>query len=120
MLLRMAKGRVGRWVFAGLSGLLFGTTTSCATSFVGDAQFPGGALGCFKQCQKIGMEMATYVYVGEYSTACACKPKVAGYGAQAATRSDIEGAATAAGAGVELQRRRMAAAQQSSLATLPR
>lgn len=100
--------KVGRAVLLGLFGLVLGSTTSCATTFVGDAQFPGGALGCFKQCQKIGMEMASYVYVGEYSTACACKPKVATGGPQAAS-ADVEGAATAAGAGVEMQRRRMAA-----------
>ena len=110
----MAQGRVVRSVVAGFFVLMLGGTTSCATSFTGDAQFPGGALGCFKQCQKIGMEMATYVYVGEYSTACACKPKVAAASPQAASRSDIEGAVTAAGAGVELQRRRMADARQGS------
>jgi len=48
--------------------------------------------------------MASFVYVGEYSTACACKPKVVG-GAAQASQSDIEGAVTAAGAGVEMQRR---------------
>ena len=102
--------KVGRALFAGLVVLVLCSTTSCATSFIGDAQFPGGALGCFKQCQKIGMEMASYVYVGEYSTACACKPKVAA-GVPRTASADIEGAVTAAGAGVELQRRQIVAQQ---------
>lgn len=44
---------------------------------MGDAHFPGGATRCFKQCEKAGMDMASFVYVGEYSTACACKLKAA-------------------------------------------
>jgi hypothetical protein len=90
---------------------------SCATSFVGDAQFPGGALGCFKQCQKIGMEMASFVYVGEYSSACACKLKAAATAGQSSVQdNDVEGAVVAAGAGVEMQRRRAEAARQNSMA----
>jgi len=93
-----------------------GTQLSCATSFVGDARFPGGALGCFKQCQRVGMEMASFVYVGEYSTACACKTKTtAAATAQPSADGDIEGAVVAAAAGVELQRR-AAEAQQHGLA----
>src|SRR4051812_37495697 len=98
-----------RAVRLGLGGLLFFASSGflgCATSFVGDAQFPGGAVGCFKQCQKIGMEMASFVYVGEYSSACACRLKP-GAGAQSSAADPaIEGAVMAAGAGVEMQRRR--------------
>jgi hypothetical protein len=77
------------------------------TSFHGDAQFPGGALGCFNQCQKIKMEMATFVYVGAFSTACACKPKHAASASPAASSVDSEAAMAAATTGVELQRRRL-------------
>lgn len=84
----------------------------CATSFVGDAQFPGGALGCFKQCQKIGMEMASFVYVGEYSSACACRLKATNAAQSSVKDADIEGAVVAAGAGVEMQRRRSGFAQR--------
>ncbi len=116
----MVKGRVKRWVFASLSVFVLSGTTSCATTFVGESHFPGGALGCFKQCQKIGMEMATFVYVGEYSTACACRPKVAVASPQASTSgADVEGAVAAAGAGVELQRRR-AAQQGAAVSVGPR
>jgi hypothetical protein len=110
---------VERAVRLGLGGLVLLASScllSCATSFVGDAQFPGGALGCFKQCQRIGMEMASFVYVGEYSSACACKLKSTATATQSSVRdSDIEGAVVAAGAGVEMQRRRSEAARQGSL-----
>jgi hypothetical protein len=97
---------------------LFGCTPP--TSFQGDAQFPGGALGCFNQCQKIKMEMASFVYVGAYSTACACKPQIAPSSNGAAPSSsqpqtsagEVEGAVLAASAGVEMQRRRIAEQQQ--------
>jgi hypothetical protein len=67
------------------------------------------------------MEMGSFVYVGEYSTACACKPKVAGTHQQGALEpdGDIEGSVVAAAAGVELQRRR-AAEQQQTQQSLPR
>jgi hypothetical protein len=89
----------------------------CATSFIGDAQFPGGALGCFKQCQKIGMEMASFVYVGEYSSACACKLKSKTVAQGDLSDAEIEGAVVAAGAGVEMQRRRAEAAQVGAAST---
>ena len=100
-----------KWVtlvlVGGLSSLGLASCTP-PTAFEGSAQFPGGALGCFKQCQKVGMEMASYVYVGEYSTACACKPKVAQALGGAAARDDFdsdEASVVAASAGVESQRR---------------
>lgn len=90
---------------AAIVALSFGLV-SCRTEFIGDAQFPGGALGCFKQCQKVGMDMASFVYVGEYSSACACKPKVVNASASAQDDLESDEAATvAAAAGVELQRR---------------
>jgi hypothetical protein len=94
---------VGALLFMALSSLL-----GCATSFVGEAQFPGGAPGCFKQCQAGGMEMATFVYVGEYSSACACRPKASAPGLSSSSNADDAAAAAvvAAGAGVEMQRRR--------------
>ena len=94
-------------VFVGLSSLL-----GCATTFTGDAQFPGGAPACFKQCQAGGMEMASFVYVGEYSSACACKLKASAPAQSSSSNADVDGAVVAAGAGVEMQRRR---AQQGAL-----
>ena len=107
----MKMSRVAMVAF-GFLGLC---TASCRepTSFRGEAQFPGGALGCFKQCQKVGMDMASYVYVGEYSTACACKPKIAtatATGPAADLQDEVdsnEASVVAAAAGVELQRRRI-------------
>ena len=101
-----------------VGGLLFvalGNLLGCATSFVGDAQFPGGAPGCFKQCQAGGMEMASFVYVGEYSSACACKLKANAPVPGSASTADVDGAVVAAGAGVEMQRRRGEAARQNAL-----
>ena len=111
---------VERAVRLGLGGLLFlgaSCLLGCATSFVGDAQFPGGALGCFKQCQKIGMEIASFVYVGEYSSACACKLKSTAAAQRGPSDAEIEGSVVAAGAGVEMQRRRSEAAQYGAAAS---
>src|SRR5260221_9825332 len=44
------------------------------TSFEGEAKFPGDVGGCRQRCLEQHLEMASFVYVGEYSTACACKP----------------------------------------------
>jgi len=110
-LVRAVRLGVGGFLFLASSCLL-----SCATSFVGDAQFPGGALGCYRQCQKIGMEIASFVYVGEYSSACACKLKSGGGAQSSVTDQEVEGAVVAAGAGVEMQRRRAEASQSGIIA----
>jgi hypothetical protein len=49
---------------------------ACATEFTGDAHFPGGAGGCVKHCEQRNMVMDSFVYMGEYSTACVCRPKL--------------------------------------------
>jgi hypothetical protein len=87
-------------------GLLWGGT-GCQTTFYGNPAFPDGAPGCFKTCQRQNMEMASFVYVGEYSTACACKPRVASAHADSARPEGDEAAIVAAAAGVDMQRRRM-------------
>lgn len=77
-----------------------------ATNFQGEPQFPGGARGCWDRCRADGLEMASFVYVGEYSTACACRPRpIPGMAPSAITEQD-QAAVVAAAAGVELQRRR--------------
>lgn len=107
------------------------------TSFEGKAQFPGGPRGCFQECSRQNMVMGSFVYVGEYSSACACKPKTnaAGPAAEnAATRQnapaaenptrtendqdDDQAAVVAAAAGVEVQRRRLAEQARRSQAPL--
>jgi hypothetical protein len=74
------------------------------TSFEGKAKFPGGVNGCRRQCASRELEMASFIYIGEYSSACACKPRaaVSQLGAQP---DDGDAAIAAAAAGVELQRR---------------
>lgn len=74
--------------------------SGCATSFTGDAHFPGGARGCYAQCQAEGMVMASFVYMGEYSTGCVCAPASAP--AAAAGSGAVAGAAAV---GVVLQAR---------------
>ncbi len=107
-----------RVVVLGVPAFLLAHLAACQppTSFQGEAKFPGGARGCFDMCAKNQMDMASFVYVGDYSTACACKPKVlASARATAApgtAQDDSEGAAVAAAAGVELQRRRIAEQQR--------
>ena len=78
----------------------------CTTNFIGSAKFPGGARGCWERCQADGMEMATFVYVGEYSTACACRSKALQGQAQSDASNGEQAAVVAAAAGVALQRRR--------------
>jgi len=83
-------------------------TSSCEppTSFKGEPKFPGGPTGCYERCREYEMDMATFVFVGDYSTACACKLKETkrSSGAQPV---DDQAATVAAAAGVELQRRRI-------------
>ncbi len=77
--------------------------SGCTTHFFGDPKFPGGAPACFHKCRNQNMEMATFVYVGEYSTACACHPRTP----SATGASQAVGAAeSAAAAGVMMQMRR--------------
>jgi hypothetical protein len=61
-----------RWML--LCALAFAALlSSCgATSFKGQAKFPGGAPACFTHCQKRSMQMENFVYLGAYSSACVC------------------------------------------------
>lgn len=93
--------------------------SGCAmpTSFEGEPKFPGGAAGCWKTCQAQNLEMASFVYVGEFSTACACKPRLVATPQSAAVRDD-EAAVVAAAAGVEMQRRRIEEQQRAAAASV--
>jgi len=84
----------------------------CATSFTGDAHYPGGARACFAKCASEQMQMSGFVYMGEYSSACVCEPRHTGAvatGGEAIASSSEVGGAGAAGAtgavGVILQAR---------------
>jgi hypothetical protein len=73
----------------------------CATSFQGEARFPQGPRGCFNKCQSVGMEMSSFVYVGEYSTGCVCtlkRAKTAAFNGAASTTADDEAASAATSA----------------------
>lgn len=47
---------------------------ACATTFTGDPHFPGGANGCAATCQQAGLEMSGFIYSGEFSSSCVCRP----------------------------------------------
>jgi hypothetical protein len=103
-----SKKRIGRCTVSLALLLGLGVGSGCRTEFVGEARFPGGAQSCFKKCSDINMEMATFVYVGEYSTACACRPKRRQVVAAHHDDDDAagtEGAVIAAAAGVVMQAR---------------
>lgn len=72
---------------------------ACATTFKGDAQFPGGPRGCYDRCEKAGLTMTSYVFVGEYSSGCVCslkrKPTSASDGASAQSSAATSAAAVA-------------------------
>jgi hypothetical protein len=78
------------------------------TAFEGEAKFPGGVDGCRRECAARSLDFGSFIYIGEYSTACACKaPASRGLGAGAPPRAESEGEAAVAAAvsGAELQRR---------------
>jgi hypothetical protein len=101
---------------------------SCQTSFQGDPHFPGGVGGCAATCQQAGLEMSGFIYSGEFSSACVCRPPRAAappppsYGPPAASPApspvsyadDEPALDDAAAAGVMMQMRRQQ--QQSSSA----
>src|SRR5262245_56175312 len=98
----------------GISGLLYivgSLGCQTPTSFEGEAKFPGGPRGCYQRCQAEQLEMASFVYVGEYSSACACQLRRTG---PAASNETVSSAVVAAAAGSELQRRRIAAQQAAA------
>lgn len=98
-----------------ICGVVFLALSSfgCATTFQGDAYFPGGAPARLSHCASANMEMDSFVYMGEYSTACVCRLKTAGGPAQS---SGGAAAATsgAAVAGVVTQRQRATGASAAA------
>jgi hypothetical protein len=95
----------------------------CATSFQGEAKFPGGPRACYKRCAAAGLEMSSFVYVGEYSTGCVCGLKASMRTANTSQdERDVTAATSAAAVGVVLQMRRaqaQAAAAQNAAMTQP-
>ncbi|HKO94317.1 MAG TPA: hypothetical protein VJU61_24355 [Polyangiaceae bacterium] len=47
--------------------------TACATEFIGEAHYVGGPSACVRNCRKNHMEMDSFVFMGEYSSACVCR-----------------------------------------------
>lgn len=91
-----------------LFGLLIFLTllTGCATTFTGQAHIT--PVQCVAKCQSWGMEIDSMVAVGEYSSACVCKPKFK------ATNSSSSASPAAAAVGVVEQMERMKSQTQTS------
>jgi hypothetical protein len=94
-----------------LVGLTLG---SCATTFTGSPYFPAGVPGCRAACERDGLEMSSFVYSGEFSSSCVCRPRLP---AGASTRTsdsedDAGGADAAAAVGVVLKMREAEQQQQ--------
>jgi hypothetical protein len=86
-------------------------TMGCATQFHGSPRFPGGPKGCYDKCATSGMQMTSFVYVGEYSTGCVCGMK--GHAGRRASADASQPATAAASVGVVLQMREQARQQQA-------
>jgi hypothetical protein len=88
-----------------LSGcLVLGVLAGCApaTVFTGEPKFPGGVARCGAVCSEQGLEMGAFVYSGEYSTSCVCRPRIGA--------PTVPGTDAAPTAGVEVQTQAAAAA----------
>jgi hypothetical protein len=80
---------------------IVGLVSACATTFTGDAHYPGGAAACHADCQKQNMQMSAFVYSGEFSSSCVCRPM----GAVGAAEDDGAVDTSAAAAAVEVTNR---------------
>jgi hypothetical protein len=84
--------------------LVLGVLAGCpqATQFTGEPKFPGGVSRCGAVCSQQGLEMGAFVYSGEYSTSCVCRPR--------SGAPPVSGTDAAPTAGVEIQTQAAAAA----------
>ena len=92
------------------------TASSCATQFQGDAHFPGGASKCHLHCEERGLEMDSFVYAGEYSSACVCRPR--GHSPQPAAQASASTVPPSVGVVMQMRaaQANKNAAQQSMMA----
>ena len=89
--------------------------SACATSFQGEAHFPGGPKGCFDRCAADGLVMQSYVFVGEYTSGCVCSLKLRKAESEQ-PQADASAASSAAAVGVITQMRNAEAARNNSMA----
>jgi hypothetical protein len=103
--------------------LVLAALAGCATptEFTGKPKFPGGLEGCRAACSKDGLEMGAFVYSGEYSTSCVCRPPTqaspaagAGTAADAAPTAGVEVQTQAAAAAAAANNARSRQSQQQS------
>ncbi len=78
---------------------MFVFAAGCTTSFTGAPFVEGGRPGCERKCASVGLAMAAFVFMGEYSTACICDIP------QRAARADRAAAIGASVAGIAAQQR---------------
>ena len=74
------------------------------TKFEGEAKFPNGVMGCQRQCAQDGLQMAAFIYSGEFATSCACQPP------PSAPAAGVETASPTAGVIIQVQAAAAAAA----------
>jgi hypothetical protein len=87
-------------------------STSCATSFTGDAHVPGGPAGCVEKCRSWNLDFAGMVAMGEYSDGCICRVRQTAGPAASNETNDQSGAIAGAGAAAAGVVTAMRAAQQ--------
>lgn len=82
------------------------------TKFTGEAKFPGGKTACEATCRRDNLEIAAFVYSGEFATSCVCRvpSPAAPASPPAAAPPGSHGAEVAPAAGVEVQTQAAAAA----------
>jgi hypothetical protein len=102
------------FVLIALGGLTLGSC-ALATNFTGSAYFPSGVPGCRAACERDGLEMSSFVYSGEFSSSCVCRPRPAA----ASTKPDESGGADAAAAVGAVLRMRETQEQQQQVHTRP-
>ncbi|HEY2404610.1 MAG TPA: hypothetical protein VGI10_01335 [Polyangiaceae bacterium] len=95
--------RAALFLFIPVAFGAFGVACEPPTSFQGEAKVAGGPRACVERCRSQNMVMAAFVYVGEFSTACACAPRPEQ--GMSSNEGATSAAVVAAATGVETQRR---------------
>jgi hypothetical protein len=94
------SNRLGAWWVLGCAALALTALSACrATEFRGSSTFNGGPQACYRRCAAETMQMASFVYMGEFATGCVCEliPARRTAGAEEPRGTGGEGIAAVAG-----------------------
>lgn len=65
---------------SGLARMLLGivvltalASVGCRTEFRGNAHFSGGPRMCYERCRAEHMQMASFVFMGDFASGCVCE-----------------------------------------------